>query len=73
VLEQRIAEIMHHWDGQEVAAQQPLGPTVKLLVQALFDDPQTNPTAWLASVAQRDRARPEESLRRLMFFTLLQD
>jgi hypothetical protein len=54
VLEQRIVEIVDHWDEREGAAEQPLGPTVKLLVQALFDDTQTDPSAWLASVAQKD-------------------
>ena len=56
VLEQRIVEIVDRWDGLEGAAEQPLGPTAKLLVQALFDDTQIDPSAWLASVAQKDGA-----------------
>ena len=44
VLEQRIVETVKHWDDQEGAAEQPLGPTVKLLVEALCDDPQPDPS-----------------------------
>jgi hypothetical protein len=54
VLEQRIVETVKRWDDQEGAAEQPLGPSVKLLVQALFDGLQPDPSAWLTLVAQGD-------------------